>query len=137
MKLCSSSFFGCLLLWCFLGFGWFLLLCFVFLSLQFQPLAKMTCAHRTHGVSTRAKKILFQQWSNLCKVNLRQCQTAFKDTWRNLGSWSEFFSLSFIDPCPCNCRSQDRLTCPLDALWINPLSVSLHPVNATLWQLPG
>ena len=28
----------------------------VFEFAEFLPLAKMTCAHRTHGVSTRAKK---------------------------------------------------------------------------------
>ena len=41
----------------FWGLGWFVPFCFrVSEYAELQPLAKMTCAHRTHGVSTRAKK---------------------------------------------------------------------------------
>ena len=38
------------------GFVGLLFLFLVSEYAEFQPLAKMTCAHRTHGVSTRAKK---------------------------------------------------------------------------------
>ena len=40
------------------GLVCFFLLCSgsLFELAEFLPLAKMTCAHRTHGVSTRAKK---------------------------------------------------------------------------------
>ena len=49
-------FLGFLLFW---DFGWcvpFLFLLSLFELAEFPPLAKMTCALRTHGVSTRAKK---------------------------------------------------------------------------------
>ena len=48
----------CCFVWCvwvfLVGLVFFLVLASEYA--EFQPLAKMTCAHRTHGVSTRAKK---------------------------------------------------------------------------------
>ena len=53
------------------GFGVWLVCCFscFFFSdyAEFQPLGKMTCAHRTHGVSTRAKKSI-RHWPLRCKA---------------------------------------------------------------------
>ena len=58
----------------FLGFGCFVAFLFrVSEYAEFQPLAKMTCAHRTHGVSIRAKKMV----STHAKKRVRMDQVHF------------------------------------------------------------
>ena len=58
-----------LVLWFVWWFGLFWVLLFSLFSLlehtEFQTLAKDDCAHRTHGVSTRAKKVHLDE---LCEL---------------------------------------------------------------------